>query len=66
MLSAVTLGENQAKYTTNLPDAVARSIFQGLPYPDTLFAECIRRIRAEQNVYVTRASIIQSLLEQEI
>ena len=36
--------------TPNLPDSVAKSIFQGCPYPYTLFASCIRRIRAEQQV----------------
>ncbi|MDI9471984.1 MAG: type I-C CRISPR-associated protein Cas8c/Csd1 [Bacteroidales bacterium] len=65
MLSAVTLGGKSSEVTPNLPDAVARSIFQGLPYPDTLFAECIRRIRAEQNVYVTRAAIIKAYLNRK-
>lgn len=65
MLSAVTLGGKSSEATPNLPDAVARSIFQGLPYPDTLFAECIRRIRAEQNVYVTRAAIIKAYLNRK-
>jgi CRISPR-associated protein Csd1 len=65
MLSAVTLGGKSSEATPNLPEAVARSIFQGLPYPDTLFAECIRRIRAEQNVYVTRASIIKAYLNRK-
>lgn len=36
--------------TPNLPDAIVKSIFQGLPYPYTLLASCIRRIRAEQQV----------------
>ena len=49
ILSAVTLGGKQQDATPNLPDAIARSVFQAIPYPDTLFASCIRRIRAEQN-----------------
>lgn len=50
ILSAVTLGGKSSDATPNLPDAVVKSIFQGLPYPQTLFASAIRRIRAEQDV----------------
>lgn len=51
ILRAVTLkGEVKKNCPPNLPDAVVKSIFQGLPYPQTLFASAIRRIRAEQDV----------------
>jgi len=50
MLSCVTLGGKQSDATPNLPDAVVKSIFMGYPYPQTLFASCIRRIRAEQDI----------------
>ena len=50
MLGAVTLSKKHTDATPNLPDAVVKSIFQGLPYPQTLFAAAIRRIRAEQDV----------------
>lgn len=46
----VTLGGKHTDAAPNLPDAVAKSIFQGLPYPQTLYASAIRRIRAEQEV----------------
>ena len=39
-----------SKLTPNLPETVVKSIFQGLPYPYTLFVACIHRIRAEQQV----------------
>ena len=39
-----------SKLTPNLPEAVVKSIFQGLPYPYSLFVACIHRIRAEQQV----------------
>ena len=48
----------------NLPDAVVRSIFQGLPYPASLFQACIRRIRAEQSVNIVRAAIIKAYLNR--
>ena len=47
MISTVTLGGKVSDATPNLADAVVKSIFEGLPYPQTLFASCIRRIRAE-------------------
>lgn len=52
ILSAVTITmkDKQSDVTPNLPEAVVKSIFQGLPYPYTLFTSCIKRIRAEQSV----------------
>ncbi len=47
ILSAVTLGGKQSEATPNLAEAIVQSIFQGTPYPYTLFSACIRRIRAE-------------------
>lgn len=64
MLSAVTLGEKSSEATPNLPEAIVKSIFQGLPYPYTLFAGCMRRIRAEQNIYTGRAAIIKAYLNR--
>ena len=70
ILSAVTLGGKVSDATPNLPDAVVKSIFQGLPYPHTLFAACIRRIRAESGdkdknaVHITRAAIIKAYLNR--
>lgn len=70
ILSAVTLDGKVSDATPNLPDAVVKSIFQGLPYPQTLFASCIRRIRAESGekdknaVHITRAAIIKAYLNR--
>lgn len=70
ILSAATPGGKASDATPNLPDAVVKSIFQGLPYPQTLFASCIRRIRAESSekdknaVSVTRAAIIKAYLNR--
>jgi CRISPR-associated protein Csd1 len=65
ILAAVTLGGKSSDVTPNLPEAVAKSIFQGLPYPYTLFAGCIRRIRAEQSLNITRAAIIKAYLNRQ-
>lgn len=70
ILSTVTLGGKVSDATPNIPDAVVKSIFQGLPYPQTLFASCIRRIRAESGdkdknaVHITRAAIIKAYLNR--
>ena len=68
MLSAVTMGGKQSDATPNLPEAVVKSIFQGYPYPFTLFSSCIRRIRAESgeknSVYAVRAAIIKAYLNR--
>ncbi len=65
ILGAVTLGDKSSDATPNLPDALVKSIFQGTPYPYTLFAECIRRIRAEQSIFTTRAAIIKAYLNRQ-
>ena len=65
ILSAVTLGGKTSDVTPNLPESVIKSIFQGLSYPYTLFASCIRRIRAEQTIGITRAAIIKAYLNRQ-
>lgn len=75
MIRTVTLGGKVSDATPNLADAVVKSIFEGLPYPQTLFASCIRRIRAEtskdkyeeayqKGYLVTRAAIIKAYLNR--
>ena len=64
ILGNVTLGGKSSDATPNLPDAVVKSIFQGLPYPASLFQACIRRIRAEQSVNIGRAGIIKAYLNR--
>ena len=64
-------------FPPNLPDALVKSIFQGLPYPQTLYSSCIRRIKAEittekyneavKKGYITiRAAIIKAYLNRLI
>ena len=70
ILSAVTLGGKSSDATPNLPDAIVKSIFQGLPYPQVLYASCIRRIRSESGikdknaVHIARAAIIKGYLNR--
>lgn len=68
MLAAVTLNGKQSEATPNLPEAVVKSIFQGTPYPFTLFSACIRRIRAEAGskdaIRIARMAIIKAYLNR--
>ena len=48
--SVVLKGDVRKNCPPNLPDAIVKSIFEGFPYPYTLFSLAIRRIRAEQDV----------------
>lgn len=64
ILGNVTIGGKSSDAAPNLPDAVVKSIFQGLPYPVSLFQACIRRIRAEQSVNIVRAAIIKAYLNR--
>ena len=64
ILSSVTLGGKVSDVTPNLPEALVKSIFQGLPYPQTLYSSCIRRIRAENSIGISRAAIIKAYLNR--
>ena len=66
IISSVTLGGKMSDATPNLPEAVVKSIFQGLPYPATLYSSCLRRIRAEQKLTITRVAIIKAYLNRQI
>lgn len=64
ILGAVTLGGKSTDATPNLPDAIVKSIFQGIPYPASLYQSCLRRVRAEQSLTITRAAIIKAYLNR--
>lgn len=65
IISSVTLGGKMSDATPNLPEAVVKSIFQGVPYPATLYSACIRRVRAEQELTITRAAILKAYLNRQ-
>ena len=48
----------------NLIGSVTQSILKGLTYPATLQQQCIRRIRAEQNVTRERAAILKAYINR--
>ena len=60
ILSATALERKMENVAPNLIGSVMQSILKGLPYPTTLQQQCIRRIRAEQNVTRERAAILKA------
>lgn len=64
VLGGITRGGKSSDVIPNLTEAVVKSIFQGLPYPASLFLSCLRRIRAEQTVTIVRAAIIKAYLNR--
>lgn len=64
ILGSVTLGGKSSDAIPNMPDAVVKSIFQGLPYPISLFQASLRRVRAEQSINVVRAAIMKAYLNR--
>jgi len=65
MMANVTLGGKSSDVQPNLPEATIKSIVQGSPYPYALYSACIRRVRAEQELYIGRAAIIKAYLNRQ-
>lgn len=65
ILSSTALAYKMDNVPPNLAGAVIESIIDGTPYPQALLQQCIRRIRAEQNVNRTRAAILKACLNRK-
>lgn len=66
ILSSTALAYKMDNVPPNLAGAVIESIIDGTPYPQSLLQQCIRRIRAEQNVNRGRAAILKACLNRKI
>ncbi|MFN3694260.1 MAG: type I-C CRISPR-associated protein Cas8c/Csd1, partial [Ignavibacterium sp.] len=66
ILSSTALAYKMDNVPPNLAGAVIESIIDGTLYPQSLLQQCIRRIRAEQNVNRTRAAILKACLNRKI
>jgi len=64
ILTATALQYKMQNVPSNLASAVIVSILDGTPYPMTLLQQCIRRIRAEQNVTRARAAILKATVNR--
>jgi CRISPR-associated protein Csd1 len=64
ILTATALEYKMDNVPPNLAGAVIESILDGTPYPTTLLHQCMRRIRAEQNVTRARAAILKATINR--
>jgi len=64
LLRSVVLDYKMDNVPPNLAGAVIDSVLDGTPYPNPLMQQCIRRIRAEQQVTRTRAAILKAYLNR--
>lgn len=64
ILSATALEYKMDNVPPNLAGEVIVSILAGTPYPQTLLQQCIRRIRAEQQVNRARAAILKACINR--
>lgn len=64
MLSAIALEHKTENVPPNLNGEIVNAILAGTPYPTTLQHQCIRRIRAEQDVGRIRASLLKAYLNR--
>jgi CRISPR-associated protein Csd1 len=64
ILTATALQYKMQNVPPNLASAVIVSILDGTPYPMTLLQQCIRRIRAEQNVTRARTAILKATINR--
>lgn len=64
LLTATALNYDMSNVPPNLAGAVIESILDGTAYPTTLLHQCMRRIRAEQNVTRARAAILKATINR--
>lgn len=65
LLSNVSFDFKVDNVPPNLVGKVIESVLDGTKYPDTLQQQCIRRIRAEQQVNRIRAAILKAYLNRK-
>lgn len=63
LVATATLGKAE-NIPPNLSGDMMRSVIEGLPYPQTLLAGAIRRIRAEQEITYPRAALIKACINR--
>lgn len=64
ILTATALEHKIDNVAPNLIGNMMQSILKGLPYPQSLQQQCIRRIRAEQKVTRERAAILKAYINR--
>lgn len=64
ILTSTAIEYKNENVPPNLAGKVVESILDGTPYPNTLLQQCMRRIRAEQNVTRARAAILKASINR--
>ena len=67
ILSAVAVDGKSDSVSPNLPETLTKSIFEGTPYPYTLYNACLNRIRAksaQEEISIARAAILKAYLNR--
>ncbi len=65
LMSNIALEYKMDNVPPNLAGKIVECILDGSPYPVTLQQQCIRRIRAEQNINRIRAAILKGYLNRK-
>lgn len=65
LLVSTALQEKSENIQPNLAGEFMRAILAGTPYPKTLLASAVRRIRAEHEITYPRAALIKAVLARE-
>jgi CRISPR-associated protein Csd1 len=65
LLASTALQDKAENIPPNLGGATMRAILSGLPYPETLLMNAIRRIRAEREVNYPRAALIKACINRK-
>jgi CRISPR-associated protein Csd1 len=66
LLRSTALLSKSENVPPNLAGDTIRSILEGLPYPATLLAAAIRRVRAERSIPYARAAVIKACLNRQL
>ncbi len=66
LLRSTALLSKSENVPPNLAGDTIRSILEGLPYPATLLAAAIRRVRAEHSIPYARAAVIKACLNRQL
>lgn len=66
VLRSTALLSKSENVPPNLAGDTIRSILEGLPYPATLLAAAIRRVRAEHSIPYARAAVIKACLNRQL
>ena len=66
LLAATALDCKMENVAEPLTAATLSAVLEGKPYPDALFQQCLRRIRATREITASRAAILKAYLNRKL